>query len=125
MPWLGGAVAPIEDFGGLWYDAAEPGWGLSVVQSPQGKAFVTWYTYDADGTPRWFVAPEVSWTTAASLSATLYRSSGSGYDRAYDPARFSLQPAGTLQITFARGTATARLVVDGRAIDKPLVRMGL
>ena len=122
MPWLGGSVAPIEDFGGLWYDADEPGWGVSLVQSPQGKAFATWYTYDADGTPRWFVAPDVAWTSAVALSATLYRTTGTAFDRAYDPARFAAQAAGTVQITFGRGTATAHITVDGRTIDKPLVK---
>ena len=123
LPWLGGAVAPIEDFGGLWYDADEPGWGVSVVQSPQGKAFVTWYTYDAEGAPRWFVAPDVAWTSTAALSATLYRGRGSAYDRTYEPSRFALQPAGALQLTFGRGTAVARITLDGRTIEKALVRM--
>lgn len=124
-PWLAGAVAPIEDFGGLWYDADEPGWGIGLAQSREGHAFVTWYTYDSQGRPQWYVAPEVTWTSAVALSAPLYRATGSPYDAAYDASRFALQAAGSLTIEFGRESATAHFTLDGRTIDKPLVRMAL
>ena len=125
LPWLGGQVAPVEDFAGLWYDPGEPGWGLGIAQSAQGKAFVTWYTYDADGLPRWFFAPEVRWTSTVALAATLYRTSGSAYQGVYDPSRFASQAVGSIELSFGQGTATARISVEGRVIEKPLVRMQL
>ena len=43
-------------FEGVWWNAAEPGWGVSV--SHQGDVlFAVWYTYDRDGSPMWLVMP--------------------------------------------------------------------
>ena len=48
-----GAPGPIT---GLWWNAAESGWGLNVVQHGN-IAFAAWYTYDSSGNPKWYVAP--------------------------------------------------------------------
>ena len=44
-------------FEGVWWNAAESGWGVSVTH--QGDVlFAVWYTYDRDGSPTWFVMPD-------------------------------------------------------------------
>ncbi|HZZ91203.1 MAG TPA: serine protease [Usitatibacter sp.] len=123
--WLAPAPVPAEDFSGMWYDTQEPGWGVGIAQSPAGRTFVTWYTYGVDGMPTWLVAPEPSWNSATSLEGTLYRTAGSPYAATYDPSRFALIAAGTIRIDFAHGTASATLVLDGKPLAKPLVRMAL
>jgi hypothetical protein len=46
-------------YAGLWWNAAEAGWGVSV--SHQGDVlFAVWYTYDRDGTPMWLVMPDAA-----------------------------------------------------------------
>jgi hypothetical protein len=43
------------DFTDLWYNSAESGWGLNVIQ--QGNAlFGTLFVYGSDNSARWFVA---------------------------------------------------------------------
>src|SRR5678815_1419622 len=37
------AAAPADNFTGMWWNPAEPGWGASLVQGPTGAAFVTVY----------------------------------------------------------------------------------
>ena len=46
-------------FEGVWWNAAESGWGVSV--SHQGDVlFAVWYTYDRDGSPMWLVMPNAA-----------------------------------------------------------------
>ena len=43
---------------GMWYDPANPGWGLSVTE--QGETlFVALFIYDANHKPAWYVASNV------------------------------------------------------------------
>ena len=48
-----GPVGPITS---LWWNAAQPGWGLDLVQHGN-IVFAAWYTYDLAGNPKWYVAP--------------------------------------------------------------------
>lgn len=121
--WMSGAPAPIADFTGLWYDAEEPGWGISITQTAGGHAFVTWYTYDDAGHPQWFVAPEVQWTSAVAFEAPLHATTGTGWSSRYEASRFQVRRVGTLRMTFGVDTAAVELVVDGLAISKPLRRL--
>src|SRR5262249_36196888 len=47
------AAGTAPSYEGLWWNASESGWGVSVAH--QGDTlFVVWYTYDHDGAPTWF-----------------------------------------------------------------------
>ena len=51
------ASGTAPSFEGVWWNAAESGWGVSV--SHQGDVlFGVWYTYDRDGAPMWLVMPD-------------------------------------------------------------------
>lgn len=66
--------AGIPNYTDLWWNAAEPGWGVNV--SHQGETFfATWFTYDADGAGMWLVLPEGT-GTATRKTGTLYRATG-------------------------------------------------
>jgi hypothetical protein len=123
QPWLDAPVAPIEDFSGLWNNPDEPGWGIALMQAPDNKVFITWYTYDANGAPAWFVAPAVAWKSAVALDAPLYRTEGSPFDAPYEKSRFSVLPAGNVHIEFGRGAATATITVGDKTLVKPITRM--
>jgi hypothetical protein len=121
--WLAAAATPLEDYTDMWWNPAEPGWGVSIIQRASNHVFVAWYTYDANDRPTWLVIPEGKWRNAVSLEGTLYRASGNGYERPYDRARFAVVAAGTGRIDFGAGDdATLTFSVDGRTIVKPLQR---
>jgi murein DD-endopeptidase MepM/ murein hydrolase activator NlpD len=66
--------AGIPNYTDLWWNAAEPGWGLNV--NHQGETFfATWFTYDADGAGMWIVMPDGTGTTTRK-TGTLYRATG-------------------------------------------------
>ena len=124
VKWLSAAPAPLADYSGMWFDPDEPGWGLAVLQNADNHVFATWYHYDASRRPTWLVLPQVAWTSAATLEGSLYRPSGSSYLEAYDPARFSITPAGTMRVEFASdGTATVTATIDGANFVRKVTRL--
>ena len=49
------AVRAAENYQGLWWNAAESGWGINFAH--QGDViFATWFTYRDDGKPWWLIA---------------------------------------------------------------------
>jgi hypothetical protein len=51
------APGTAPSFEGLWWNASESGWGVSVSHQAD-ILFAVWYTYDSDGTPMWLVMPD-------------------------------------------------------------------
>jgi len=121
--WLSAAPAPLLNYGGLWFDPDEPGWGLSIMQSRENHVFATWYGYDESGTPVWLVMPQASWNSSVAMEGSLYRTAGTPYDRPYDPSKFTVTPVGSLAVEFATdGSAVITLRVDGATSVKRIVR---
>jgi len=113
------------DFADMWWGgSAQNGWGIAWLQQYR-TLFGVWFTYDASGAPTWFVMPSGFWSDASTYEGRLYRTSGSAYQGVYDPSRFASQAVGSIELSFGQGTATARISVEGRVIEKPLVRMQL
>ncbi len=52
QPLLRGQLAPAPDRTGIYFDPAEPGWGLSVTTEGDARGALLYY-YAADGEPRW------------------------------------------------------------------------
>ncbi len=104
---------------GLWWNPAESGWGISFAH--QGDIiFATWFTYDAQGKPRWLIAE-------------LHRGAGSAYSGAvsavvgppFGAAQWSAATetaVGTATVTFTDGShASFAYTVDGISRTKPIV----
>src|SRR5262249_40690623 len=63
---------------GLWLKNDESGWGVNVTH--QGTMlFVTWFTYDTDGTGMWLVMSNGAQTSPGNFSGTLYRTVGPAF----------------------------------------------
>jgi hypothetical protein len=123
--WLGGAPAPSADFSGLWFDPAEPGWGVSITQSAENHVFVAWYTYGADSQSTWLYAQQNAWAASDVLDAPLYRTRAAPA-ASYDAAKFAQASIGTMRLTFgADGSATFVADYDGQHLVKPLKRLAL
>jgi hypothetical protein len=96
----------------------------------QGEtAFVTLFTYDANGNPTWFVASDVeiyavqAFGGLPAFRGTLYRTRGSPFSAPFDPARGQVTPVGQLFLT---PTSDSSLLltysVDNVEISQVLVR---
>ena len=91
----------------LWYAApaeSEAGWGVNFTH--QGNTiFVTWFTYDTDGSPLWLSATATK-SGLDTYSGTLFRSTGPAFNAVpFNPALVDRTPVGTLSITFGNGNS--------------------
>ena len=68
------ATAVANNYQGMWWNAGESGWGMSITQHGD-IIFVAIYTYDADGLPVWYVITNCP-VTATGCSGDLYRVDG-------------------------------------------------
>ena len=114
---------------GLWWNPAESGWGIDFTQ--RGNiVFAVWYTYDAAGAPKWYVASRCELpasSAAGSCSAPLYEATGPGFfGTSFDPAAVHLSQAGTLSLSFSdANTGTMSYSVAGEARSVAIVRQPL
>ena len=114
-----------DNYQGLWWNAAESGWGVHLVQ--QGNIlFATWFTYDSDGSGMWLVMSNGVNTGPSTYSGTLYRTTGPSFDTVpWKPAEVTYTPVGTATFAFTgadRGTFTYTVngITQSKAIT-PLV----
>ena len=95
---------------GLWWNPSESGWGISFTQRGN-VVFAAWYTYDAAGNPKWYVAPHCQLPSAASngsCTETLYEVNGpTFFGTAFNPAAARVAAAGSLQLNFTNANAGA------------------
>jgi CubicO group peptidase (beta-lactamase class C family) len=106
---------------GLWWQPAEPGWGLSLAH--QGDAlFPTWYTYDAGGRPVWYVGGALTPGADGRYRGPAYRVSGRPFSQiagAVDPVaeevgEFSLRPNadGRAEFVYTIGSVTQQKYIE-------------
>jgi hypothetical protein len=122
--------APIHNYTDLWWNPAESGWGMNVVQHSSNAIFATWFSYDEDGTPAWYVLPEGTWSSLSTspssanhvFTGPLYRTSGPT-GGVIDPSRVMASLVGTAQLIFGDWEfLIARLTINGRTTEKQLRR---
>lgn len=109
-----------RNFQDLWWNPAEPGWGVNVTHQ-EDTLFATLFTYAANGQPLWLVMPDGA-RNGATYSGPLYRTTGPAFDAAPWTA---INPvvAGTMSFTFADGnSASLTYTVDGVSVTKQISR---
>ncbi len=106
----------------LWWNPAEPGWGLNV--NHQGNTvFATLFTYDNDGTPMWLVMSNgVRQPDGISYTGGLARTTGPVFN-AQPWGAVSLANVGRMTIQFgSQGNALLNYSVNGVEVQKSLLR---
>jgi hypothetical protein len=106
-----------------WADppSSESGWGVNFTH--QGNTvFATWFTYDANGKPAWFVV-SAEQTQPHVYSGILYTGTGPPYSAAFDPSKVAPMPVGSATITFSDGNhATFAYTLNGVSQAKAITR---
>jgi hypothetical protein len=121
-----GAVAPFDVADMWWGGTDQNGWGVAILQQPQGL-FAVWFTYNDAGEPTWFVMPTGSWSGGELIggfkySGGLYQTRGSPFAN-YDRSRFAITQSGTMTLTFTDDKhATLGYSIAGHSGVMPLVR---
>lgn len=90
---------------GTWYDADQPGHGISVEVLDDERTIFYWYTYDSDGNPFWLLAQGVNepylfeFIPIVRVEATAYYHDGMVFGE-FDPATSNQQEWGTIILEF-------------------------
>lgn len=116
-------ASPVTDFTDLWWNPAESGWGLSLVQHPSRVLFAVWYTYGLDGKRTWFVVPSGRWTDSRTYTGTIYATTGPSANGVFDPSRVRTTAVGTATLAFSdANNGTLAYTINGLAGSKAITR---
>jgi len=89
---------------GLWWNPDESGWGIHFAQR-SNIVVATWYTYDANGNPKWYIAPNCVGVAGTSglCAGTVYQVKGPRFfATTFQPITpDEISAAGTLDVTFS------------------------
>ena len=116
-----GPAGPAPNFQGMWWKPTEAGWGLYIAH--QGDTlFAVWFAYDAAGKPAWLTFA-ANRTDASSYAGAVYRTTGTSFDAAYDPAAVSDLQVGSATLMFSdRNNGTFSSMVNGIAQSETIAR---
>jgi lysyl endopeptidase len=120
-----GTTTTIVDFTDLWWNPNESGWGLNIVQHASRNIFAVWFTYDANGSPRWFVIPGGIWNSATNtFTAAMYQTSGPAASTAtFNQNLVKVTQVGNATITFTdANNGTFAYTVNGVLGSKAITR---
>ena len=116
---------PTQDYSAMWWNAAESGWGMSVLQSAASKKlFTVIYSYASDRRATWFVLPDGQWTSNTVFTGTLYQTTGPTFNSSpFDPTQINVSNVGTATLTFSGvGAGSLQYTVNGVSVTKSIVR---
>jgi lysyl endopeptidase len=123
--YLNPSSGPAYDFTDLWWNPAESGWGLNLIQHPNGIIFAIWYTYDANGQMTWYHVPSGSWTDSMTYTGQLVAVAGPPFTSStFNPSLVKRTPVGTATLSFtSSSTGTWSYSINGVSGSKPISRL--
>ena len=121
--YLAASAPPAVDYTDLWWNPAESGWGLNLIQHPSRTIFGVWYTYELDGTRTWYVMLSGSWVNANTYTGALYATSGPAFNGPFNPDQVDARQVGNATLTFSDANhGTFAFSVDGVSGVKSITR---
>jgi hypothetical protein len=107
---LAGTPHPVDNYTDAWWDPAESGWALYVLQSGE-RLVAIWNVYGADGSPVWYTLQPGSWSRDPANNlryvGTIYRTTGPYWGGPFDSKAVSATAVGTASF-IPQATSRAR-----------------
>jgi hypothetical protein len=100
------AQAAATDYTDIWFNPAEAGWGMNLVQSDTFM-FLTFFIYGSDSKPTWFTGQVTLDANSNNFNGTLYATTGTYYILPW--SGFAGGPVGTVSFQ-PLGPYTAKLI---------------
>ena len=109
----GPAASPqFRGLSGNWFDPAQSGWGVNLVQGNSGALFAAWMAYTIDyslpagssGKPFWVVMSSGRWLTPTKFRGLFYHTTGPYLSSSFNPAAVKALPAGVGTLEFTSST---------------------
>ena len=108
------------DYTDLWFNPAESGWGVNVIQQFD-TLFATLFVYGSDNSARWFVASDLR-GSQNSFSGALYQTTGPAFSAPWSGGP-TVTPVGSMTFTFSSWNAgTLTYTVSGQTVIKQIQR---
>ena len=121
------ATAYSTDFSDIWWNAAESGWGVNIIQQ-RDVLFATFFIYNADNTSRWYVASNLSPIAAPSgtfaFRGRLFQTTGPWFGAStFNPLAVGVVDVGEVTFTFPTpGTGSVAYSINGVSVTKQITR---
>jgi len=113
---------------GLWFNAAENGWGIYFSQR-RNILFAAWFTYDGAGKPKWYVSsacqmPAGVTGTSGTCSGDLFEVAGPAFlGVPFDATKVHATTVGSLQVRFTDAdNASMSYTVGGQSRTVAITR---
>lgn len=120
-----GSTANSRNVSDVWWNPAEPGWGLHLTES-DGRIFLAWYSYASDGQATWLTGLLDRQPDGSYLGGLQQPQRGTPYSAINGPAtEFPVPTVGEARLRFpdgSRGEFSATL--QGLTRTRPLERFG-
>jgi hypothetical protein len=121
---VGSATWTPVDYTDTWWNRAEDGWGLQLVQQVD-TMFATVYTYDAQSKPDWYVAA-LRVDASGAWRGDLYTAHGPWFGGSFESGVVTRRHVGDMTLTFsASHLGTLTYSVDGIPVEKAIERYPL
>lgn len=113
---------PAYDYTDIWWNATEPGWGISI-HVKNDKLFAAWFVYDAAGKPIWYTLQAGRWESSSVYTGTVYITQSNPNAGIGPLSTVTITPVGTGTFTFS-GTDRADFYYEVNALQnrKTIVR---
>jgi hypothetical protein len=109
------------DFTDLWYNPAESGWGVNLIQQ-NNVIFATLFVYGTDSSARWFVASSLV-GGGNTFTGQLYQTTGPAFSGTFNPGAVTTTPVGNMTFNFTSvSTGTLTYSVNGVTVSKQVQR---
>lgn len=109
---------------GLWWNPAEPGWGLVLDRNERGAVFAAWLTYDDDGRSTWFLMSNGISTEPNVVEGPVYALRGTPFSSAARGEASAGEKVGRFAIRFhAADSGELTFNVNGRQGRSPISRL--
>lgn len=117
------ASVSVPDYTGAWYNAAESGWGLSMVRGASGAYGIIMYNYNPSRNSTWY------FMSGGSLNGTTYSSpvthyTGPAFGEPFSAAPVVITSVGNVTINFSSATtATMSYTINGATVTKSITKI--
>lgn len=120
------ATSVTPDFTDLWWNPAESGWGMNLIQQSD-VLFATLFVYGPDRNPTWFTGSDMQYQGIVNgehvFSGALYRTTGTNFsDSTFSAAQGTNVAVGTIVFRAAETNARVVYTVNGVTITKTIER---
>jgi len=121
---------PLTNYTGLWYNAQESGWGLSLHQGATWVMFGVLFVYDGGNRPEWYSIQGGQWTSSTQWSGTLFRTTGPAFSSSFDASQVAYSQVGSASLDFTQvpgqeGRARFTYSIGNTSVTKTITRLPL